>query len=70
MGLASRHPGGTGEAVGRLTQMVIPLCVTKHMRTLQDGVDVWEQSIGRPLLHIPSETLFLSIERPCIRLQG
>ena len=50
--------------------MIIPLCIRRGMYTVQDGVDAWECSIGRPCLHVPSETLFLSIERPCIFLQG
>ena len=51
-------------------QMIIPLCIRRGMCTVQDGVDAWECSIGRPCLHVPSEMLFLSIERPCIFLQG
>ena len=51
-------------------QMIIPLCIRRGMCTVQDGVDAWDCSIGRPRLHVPSETLFLSIERPCIFLQG
>ena len=58
------------EALSLSTHMIIPISIAADMHTLQDGVDAWEHSISRPLLHTPSETLFLSIERPCIRLQG
>ena len=51
-------------------QMILPLCIRRGMCTVQDGVDAWDYSIGRPCLHVPSETLFLSIECPCIFLQG
>ena len=66
--LANRvHPT---QATACVRQMIIPMCLRRGMCTVQDGVDAWECSIGRPCLHVPSETLFLSIERPCILLQG
>ena len=66
--LANRvHPT---QATACVRQMIIPMCLRRGMCTVQDGVDAWECSIGRPCLHVPSETLFLSTERPCILLQG
>ena len=52
--------------------MLIPLCIQalQPQLSLQEHVDAWKHCIGRPRLHGCAETVHLSLESPCICLQG
>ena len=58
------------QAAHRSRVMLIPLCVRPEPLSLQELVDAWEHSIGRPRLHGCAEIVYLSLELPCIRVQG
>ena len=62
--------GVTPEVTLRSNIMLLPLCVHAPSQTLQERVDAWASSIGRPVLHGRVATVHLSLEEVCIRTQG
>ena len=62
--------GLTPEATLRSNIMLLPLCVYAPSLTLQERVDVWATCIGRPILYGCADTVHLSLEDICIRVQG
>ena len=62
--------GPVPEATLRSHIMLLPLCVSAPSLTLQERVDAWASSIGRPILYGCADTIHLSLEDICIRVQG
>ena len=50
--------------------MFIPMYAASGSRKLQDCLDAWGTSVGRPCVVTASETLFLQLEPLCVRVQG
>ena len=58
------------EASQRSRIMLMPLCLSAPPLTLQERVDAWAISIGRPVLCSYADTVYLSLEAICTRAQG
>ena len=58
------------EALQRSRIMLMPLCLSAPSLTLQERVDAWAFSIGRPMLCSSADTVYLSLEDICTRAQG
>ena len=62
--------GVTPEVTLRSSIMLLPLCVHTPSQPLQEKVDAWASSIGRPVLRGRVATVYQSLEEVCIRTQG